>query len=255
MSEKLSEMRAPFKRSIRPGLDCPILNNMKKIIFGIFAHPDDEAFGPSGTIMKEIDAGTDVHLMTLTTGQAGTNPDNHADLGAVREQEWRKAGELMGVSSLHVLGYEDGHLDNITMQAAAEQIDAIIDQTLAQYEEPLTIEMMSIDTNGISGHIDHIVAGRASCLVFYRRKAVDSRFSRLRLTCVSAHQLPTINTDWLYMEPGRRDDEIGEVVDATAYHDRIVAVMRAHHTQRGDAETHFARRGDQLGMNSFLVLT
>lgn len=228
---------------------------MKKLIFGIFAHPDDESFGPSGTLMKEIDAGTDVHLMTLTTGQAGMNPDNHDDLGVVREQEWRRAGELMGVSSQHVLGYEDGHLDNIAMQAAVEQINAIIDQTLAHYDEPLEIEMMSIDTNGISGHIDHIVAGRASCLVFYRRKAEDTRFTRLRLACATIHQLPTINTGWLYMEPGRRDDEIGEIIDATAYRERIVAVMKAHHTQRSDAETHFERRGDQLGMNPFLVLT
>lgn len=228
---------------------------MKKIIFGIFAHPDDEAFGPSGTLMKEIDEGADVHLITFTTGQAGTNPDNHADLGTVREQEWRAAGALMGISSLHVLGYEDGHLDNIIMQAAVAQIDAIITQTLSRYDEPITIELMSIDTNGITGHIDHIVAGRASCLIFYRRKADDSRFTRLRLACLSADQLPAVNIDWLYMEAGRSAEQIGEIVDATSYHDRIVAVMRAHHTQRGDAETHFARRGDRLGINSFIVLT
>lgn len=193
--------------------------------------------------------------MTLTTGQAGTNPDNHADLGAVREREWRKAGALMGVSSLHVLGFEDGHLDNIAMLEAVDRINAIIDQTLAHYEEPVEVEMMSIDTNGITGHIDHIVAGRASCLVFYRRKFGDARFTRLRLACTTRHQLPSVNTDWLYMEPGRRDDEVGEIVDATAYRDRIVAVMRAHHTQRSDAETHFERRGDQLGINPFIVLS
>lgn len=228
---------------------------MKKLIFGIFAHPDDEAFGPSGTLIKEIDEGADVHLITFTTGQAGMNPDNHADLGAVREQEWRRAGELIGASSLHALGFQDGHLDNIAMQAAVEQINHIIDETLANYTEPCEIEMMSIDTNGISGHIDHIVAGRTACLLFYRRKAADPRFTRLRLACISAEQLPQINTDWLYMDAGRRADEIGETVDARAYHDRIVAVMRAHHTQRGDAETHFERRGDSLGLNTFLVLT
>ena len=227
---------------------------MKKLIFGIFAHPDDEAFGPSGTLMKEIDEGADVHLITLTTGQAGMNPDNHTDLGAVREQEWRQAGELIGATSLHALGFEDGHLDNIAMQTAGTQIDAIIDEILSHYDEPLEIELMSIDTNGISGHIDHIVAGRTACWLFYRRKAVDVRFTRLRLACISAEQLPAVNTDWLYMEPGRTVDEIGETVDARSYHDRIVAVMRAHHTQRSDAQTHFERRGDDLGLNSFLVL-
>ena len=228
---------------------------MKKLIFGIFAHPDDEAFGPSGTLMKEIDEGADVHLITFTTGQAGMNPDNHIDLGSVREREWREAGKLIGATSLHTLGFEDGQLDNVAMQTAVEQINTIIDDTLGHYDESLEIELLSMDTNGITGHIDHIVAGRTSCLIFYRRKASDSRFTRLRLACVSAEQLPTVNTDWLYMDAGRRADEIGETVDARAYHDRIVAVMRAHHTQRSDAETLLKRRGDDLGLNTFIVLT
>ena len=228
---------------------------MKTILFGIFAHPDDEAFGPSGALMKAIDDGADVHLLTLTTGQAGMNPDSHDDLGSVREQEWRRAGELIGATSLHALGFEDGHLDNIAMLEAVDQINAIIDQTLSHYDEPVEVELMSIDTNGITGHIDHIVAGRASCLVFYRRKMSDPRFTRLRLACVPTEQLPAVNTDWLYMEAGRTPEEIDEIVDARSYHDRIVAVMRAHHTQRSDAESALARRGDDLGLNHFRVLT
>ena len=228
---------------------------MKKIIFGIFAHPDDEAFGPSGTLMKEIDEGADVHLITLTTGQAGMNPDNHDDLGAVREQEWRDAGRLIGATSLHALGFDDGHLDNIAMLEAVDRINALIDQTLTHYDEPVEIELMSIDTNGITGHIDHIVAGRASCLVFYRRKAADERFTRLRLACLPAAQLSAPNTDWLYMEAGRPEEQIGETVDARSYRERIIAVMRAHHTQRADGEAALAHRGDDLGLNHFLVLT
>ena len=38
--------------------------HMKKIIFGIFAHPDDEAFGPSGTLLLETRSGTELHLIT-----------------------------------------------------------------------------------------------------------------------------------------------------------------------------------------------
>lgn len=228
---------------------------MKKIIFGIFAHPDDEAFGPSGTLIKEVHEGADIHLITLTAGQAGMNPDNHADLGAVREQEWREAGRLIGAASMHLLEFADGHLDNIAMQLAAQRIDMIIDETLAAYNEPLEIELMSIDTNGITGHIDHIVAARASCLVFYRRKPNDARFTRLRLACIPASLLPTINTDWLYMEAGRTDEQINEVVDARDHHEQIAAVMHAHRTQRSDGDAALTRRGDQLGINHFIVLS
>jgi LmbE family N-acetylglucosaminyl deacetylase len=226
---------------------------MKKIIFGIFAHPDDEAFGPSGTLIKEVREGVELHLISLTTGQAGTNPDNHPDLGAVRREEWQTAGNLIGATSMHELGFEDGHLDNIAMQQAAEQITSIVRDTLAAQDEQVEVEFMTIDTNGVTGHIDHIVAARATCLVFYRLKALDSRITRLRLACLPAQYLATINTDWLFMDAGRSEAEIDEIVDARAFQQDIIAVMRAHHTQRADAHASLARMGDQLGMNYFMV--
>ncbi|MNR27624.1 hypothetical protein D3C85_1449050 [compost metagenome] len=114
---------------------------------------------------------------------------------------------------------------------------------------------MTIDTNGITGHIDHIVAARAACLVFYRQKPSDNRFKRIRLACLSQRQLPTINTGWLYMEPGHTDSEIDEVVDTRHLREEIIAVMRAHHTQRADYEANLARQGEMLGMNYFIVKT
>lgn len=227
---------------------------MKKIIFGIFAHPDDEAFGPSGTLLMETKAGAELHLMTLTLGDAGTNPDNHADLGAVRLKEWHTAGKLMGASSMHFLGYKDGQLNNEALIEAGYKIIELVQQLLADSDDATQIEFMTSDLNGISGHIDHIVAARAACWVFYRLKANDTRVTRIRLACVPRAMLPATNTHWLYMEPGRPEQEIGEIVDARAYHDEIIAIMRAHHTQRGDGETHIAQRGDELGMNYFIVL-
>ena len=53
---------------------------MKKLLFGIFAHPDDEAFGPSATLYKAAQAGTDVHLIVVTDGDSGANVDGHKDL-------------------------------------------------------------------------------------------------------------------------------------------------------------------------------
>lgn len=228
---------------------------MKKIIFGIFAHPDDEAFGPAGTLLMETKAGTELHLITLTTGQAGTNLDNHPDLGAIREQEWRAAGSLLGATHMHSLGFMDGELNNIAMIQAAEKIDAIVTATTNERTDPIEIEFMTIDTNGITGHIDHIVAARAACLVFYRRKAEDDRFSRIRLACLPLHHLPAINTTWLYMEAGHTDSEIDEAVDARHLREEIIAVMRTHHTQRTDYEANLARQGEALGMNYFIVKT
>ncbi|HEU4830759.1 MAG TPA: PIG-L family deacetylase, partial [Candidatus Saccharimonadales bacterium] len=103
---------------------------MKKIIFGIFAHPDDEAFGPAGTLLLETRAGTELHLVTLTAGDAGTNPDNHTDLGKVRLEEWRKAGQLIGASSMHSLKYKDGQLNNLSMIEVGHEIIDLVDKAI-----------------------------------------------------------------------------------------------------------------------------
>lgn len=227
---------------------------MKKIIFGIFAHPDDEAFGPSGTLLMETRAGTELHLITLTLGDAGTNPDNVPDLGDVREKEWRQAGELMGATSMHYLGYKDGRLCNESLIEAGAKIVELIADIIKDAPADTQIELMSSDLNGISGHIDHIVAARAACWAFYILKARDPRLSRIRLACIPHEVMPEPNVTWLYMEPGRRDDEIDEVIDARHLYDEIIAIMRTHYTQRSDGEMHIKQRGQSLGMNYFMVL-
>lgn len=228
---------------------------MKKVIVGIFAHPDDEAFGVSPTLIKEIrEDNAEVHLVTLTIGQNGENPDHHGDLGDVRAAEWRKGGQLMGVTSMIDYGYTDGMLCNNDIEPIAkrltEQVVGIIQQTPGAH-----IEFMSFDLNGLSGHIDHIVAGRTACLVFFRlKKQYPHIMTRIRLRCISDTMQPAHNIDWLYMEKGRSEMDIDETVAATDYNDLIKRVMRTHYTQRKDGEAHIEQAGDDIGINTFIVL-
>lgn len=224
---------------------------MNKIIFGIFAHPDDEAIGPAGMLLHEAHAGAQLHLITLTRGEGGTNPDNATNLGTVRQQEWERSGKLLGATGMHYLGYNDGHLNNVIMIEAAERIMEVIKQTVKDTDTE--IEIVAFDLNGLTGHIDHIVASRAACLAFYRLKATDTRFTRLLLNCLPYEQAPHPNTDWIYMEQGRSQNEIDEIVDARHLHDELLEVVRAHHSQRGDGETHIKNRGANLGLNYFIV--
>jgi LmbE family N-acetylglucosaminyl deacetylase len=228
---------------------------MKKIIFGVFAHPDDEAFGPSGTLLIETKSGTELHLITLTVGDAGTNPDNHEDLGAVRLKEWKEAGKLIGATSMHFLGYKDGQLNNQVLIEAGHKIVQIAKEIIAKADKDTVIEFITSDLNGISGHIDHIVAARAATWAFYTLKSDDKRITRIRLTCIPRSMMPESNINWLYMEPGRPDEEIGEIVDARYLIEDIIKIMRTHHTQRDDGEGHIQRRGEGLGMNYFVIKT
>lgn len=226
---------------------------MSKIIFGIFAHPDDEAFGPAGTLLMETRNGTELQLFTLTSGAAGTNPDNLADLGAERLKEWQESGRRLGASSMQHLGYADGHLCTEDMIVIQEELLSSIRKTLQENPE-LSAEIMTFDTNGLTGHIDHIVASRAANYVF--KKLKEAGFGvRLRMFCLSRDTDPTENTDWLFMNAGRTVDEIDEIVDARHLRNEILHVMQAHATQKNDYEYQVRHLGDALGLNHFIVRT
>lgn len=223
------------------------------MIFGIFAHPDDEAFGPSGYFIQQTRAGAELHLITLTCGENGANPDGHDNLGAVREAEWRRGGELMGVTGHYALRFTDGCLCNLDMLKAAEKIDEIVGQVVDDRDD-LVVEFVSMDFNGITGHLDHIAASRAAALVFYRRKQTDAQFEKMRLITLPPASLSEPNTDWLFMEASRNESEIDEIIDAREFREEIISVMRAHHSQRGDSEMHIKNRGADLGLYYFVTL-
>lgn len=224
------------------------------MIFAVFAHPDDEAFGPCGTLLAEAKAGTEVHLITLTAGENGTNPDNLPDLKAVRLNEWREAGRLIGATNMHYLGFPDSELNNVNMQTIAENIENIVRINTKNTHHITEIEFITNDLNGITGHIDHIVAARATCLAFYRLKSTELPVARVRLVCQSRESLPQPNTDWIYAEPGRLPEEIDQTIDNRQYREDILEIMRCHHTQRKDGQAHIQSRGDSLGVDHFMII-
>lgn len=228
---------------------------MKKVIFGIFAHPDDEAFGPCGALLMEKAAGNEVHLICVTQGQNGTNPDNVPDLGAVRLLEWQRAGELLGADSLHNLGYVDGELSNNLYHEVSGKIEAIVTNTLEGREDIGAIEFMSLDLGGLTGHLDHIFVSRVACFVFYKLRAYDDRLTRIRLSCLSSIDIPAPSTDWLYMDAGRTPEAINETIDATAHLEKIDEIMQTHKSQSMDYKNITERLGARVAFNYFVILT
>jgi LmbE family N-acetylglucosaminyl deacetylase len=224
---------------------------MKKILIGVFAHPDDEAIAACGTLLLEKEAGTEIHLISLTAGENGMNPDNVANLGELRLKEWHDAGSLLGAAQMHHLGYMDGTLCNLHMVEISDKIIEIVQHIITDQSE-IEIEFMSLDLNGFSGHIDHIVAARSVCHAFYILKEQHMPVRRVRLAALPEAQWPHINNDWIYREAGRKPNEIDEIIDATAMHDKIVEVIKCHYSQRSDGEGFIHERGERLGMNYFI---
>ena len=73
-------------RALRPEVESPI----GKRILVISPHPDDEILGPGGTLLKAKLAGSKIHIVCLTNGEA------NAELGRVRIEESKKVSKKLG---------------------------------------------------------------------------------------------------------------------------------------------------------------
>src|SRR5512145_3419899 len=81
-----------------------------------YAHPDDETFCSGGTLAKYADQGAVIRVISATRGQAGQIQDaaiaTRRTLGAVREQELRRACKHLGVRDVECWDYPDGQLQD-----------------------------------------------------------------------------------------------------------------------------------------------
>ncbi|MEW9500912.1 bacillithiol biosynthesis deacetylase BshB2 [Jeotgalibacillus marinus] len=84
----------------------------EKHVLVVFPHPDDEAFGVSGTIASHIQMGNGVTYACLTLGEMGRNLGNppfatRESLPLIRKQELLGAANAMGLDDLRMMGLRD----------------------------------------------------------------------------------------------------------------------------------------------------
>jgi LmbE family N-acetylglucosaminyl deacetylase len=106
----------------------------KRLMF-VLAHPDDETFGPGGTIAKCAREGVRVSAIIATSGQAGQSSglaSTPAELGRVREGEAREAARFLGIEAVHFFGYMDGKLDQTDETEVVEKVVRLIRQERPQ---------------------------------------------------------------------------------------------------------------------------
>ena len=148
---------------------------MSRTLLASFAHPDDESFGPGGTLATYARQGVAVHLITATRGEAGES--DLEDLGACedlacrREQELRCAAAALGLAEVHLLGYRDsgmaGSPANQHPQALAQADSHILSAQVAEVMRRLRPQVVvTFDPYGVYGHPDHIAMHRATVMAF-----------------------------------------------------------------------------------------
>lgn len=118
------------------------------------AHPDDETLGLGGTIVQYAGQGVEVHLLTATRGEHGWfGPEEEypgpVALGRTREQELEAAAEVLGLTSVTLLDYIDGDLD----QADPAEAIRLVVKSIRSVRPHVVITFAH---DGIYGHPDHI---------------------------------------------------------------------------------------------------
>lgn len=106
-SEQASEQASEPDTTALTHLD---VSGIKKILV-VVAHPDDPEYGLSAATHAWIEnEDIEVGYLLLTSGEAGIASMPPEECGPLRADEQRKACDAIGVTSLEILDFPDGHL-------------------------------------------------------------------------------------------------------------------------------------------------
>ena len=86
-------------------------NNKPFTWLGVFGHPDDDTSASAGTMVKGIEGGNEVYIVTATGGEEGTlgtggQVIERENLGSVREAELRENLSMYGATPPFYSGIE-----------------------------------------------------------------------------------------------------------------------------------------------------
>lgn len=211
-----------------------------KTLVAVFAHPDDEAFGPAGTIAK-FSKSHDVYILCATCGEAG---GNNLRIAQIRSKELRKSAKILGVRGVYFLDFIDGTLSNSLYHNLAEKIEKKLTEL-----KPQTI--LTYEPQGISGHIDHITVSMVTTFVFYKLPFVKT----LLYYCIGDQTRSLIKDYFIYFPPGYKKSEIDKIVDIKDVWDAKVKAMMAHKSQIQDAKRILEMQKKMPKEEYFMVLT
>lgn len=199
------------------------LENLKnKKIICVFAHPDDEAFGPAGTIIK-LSRHNEVQIICVTDGRSpGSRTRN---LSEIRKGELEKSCKVLGVDKIHYLKYADGSLNNANYHDIAQDVIKILDR-----EEPNIL--ITFDPKGFTGHLDHIAVCMITTFVFKKLHSIESLF----YFCGSKKFTDLIPSYFVHMPAGYKKSEVDLSVDVSDIWVEKINAIKCHVSQKGDVD-------------------
>ncbi len=199
----------------------------RKAVVGVFAHPDDESFGPSGTIAKFAKT-HDVYILCATKGEEGMGPKSN--LGKIRAQELQNSARILGVKAVYFLGFLDGTLSNNLYHKLASKIE----KKLKMLKPEIII---TTEPNGVSGHIDHITVSMVTTFVFRKLPFAKT----LMYYCIDERSAAKMKNYFIYFPPGYKRTQVDKIINTEKYWHLKKQAMMAHKSQVEDAKRVLAR--------------
>lgn len=132
---------------------------MKGPVLVVFPHPDDEAFGVSGSLLKWTKQGVQVTYICLTLGEMGRNMGKptfatRESLPHIRRKELEEAASKAGIQDLRRFGLRDKTVEFENEEVLAKRILDVIHE--------IKPELVITFYPEFSVHPDHDATGRAT---------------------------------------------------------------------------------------------
>ena len=186
------------------------------------AHPDDADFGAAGAATLLARAGWEVRYVVVTDGSKGSDDPalTPQHLVALRQEEQRAAGALVGVEGVRFLGFTDGELvhSRALLGAIVREIREF--QPYAVYtHDPEPVIIRNVFVN----HNDHRVTGLATIDAVYPAARDRLNFPEHLEAGLRPHKVRELYL-WGANEPNF-DVDISDIVDLK------IATLAAHPSQ------------------------
>lgn len=213
---------------------------MKKRLLAVFAHPDDESFSSGGTLAKYAAKGFEVYLVTATKGEAGQWSDvvrKERELWQIREKELLKAVKILGIKQVEFLGFIDGKINN----ELVPQLTEAIAQKMREIRPQV---VLTFDSSGVSGHLDHIAVSLATTRAFSSVEEVK----KLYYVVFPRSWAKKFGRQF----PGFPDEMITTKMRVARYWPKKIEAVKSHATQKADWERFLKRKTPKIE-NFYLV--
>ncbi len=131
------------------------LSGEKLSLLAVFAHPEDESFGPAGTLAKYASEGVSVSLVTATRSKTGAQTDE----SDARARDRVCSCRASGIRRACLFDYRPGELHEVAPTVVEERLVRLIREIRPQV-------MVTFGPRGLMGDSDNEILNAAATSAF-----------------------------------------------------------------------------------------